>query len=65
MPFDDGDEWYHAVPIKDAMEHHASCKCPCNPVRNDRLWIHNCFDGRDFMEDEYDGIEERNYWRPH
>ena len=44
------------MPIADSMVHHYSCKCPCNPIRDsddDRTWIHNAFDGRDFLEADY------------
>ena len=65
---EDGGEWWHIVPLDDLMVHHRSGDCPCNPIRNpedDRVWIHNAFDGRDFIEEEDDGSKERHYWGPH
>lgn len=68
MPLDDGQDYMHLVPVEDIMVHHYSCKCPCGPRKDpndDRRWIHNAYDGRDFILEVDDGSEERHYWRLH
>jgi hypothetical protein len=43
----------HVTPINDEMVHHESRTCPCNPVVDENVVIHNAFDGREFKEEQY------------
>jgi hypothetical protein len=40
----------HVMPINDLMVHHESESCPCNPIKDEDVVIHNAFDGRDIVE---------------
>lgn len=58
----------HLIPVNDLMVHHWATTCPCNPQQDpedEMLWIHNAFDGRDFIEEEQNGSEERYHRGSH
>lgn len=39
----------HVVPVDD-LEAHNSTACSCKPVFVDGIFVHNSFDGREFLE---------------
>ena len=41
---------FHCYPINDTYEHQMSMKCPCMPIEDDGIVIHNSFDGREAYE---------------
>ena len=48
----------HVMPNNDTMPHHNSKDCPCNTRVDDRIIIHNSFDGREFSEEMLAKVKE-------
>ena len=42
---------YHVIPVDDLQSHEESIECACKPRIEDRLVIHNAYDGREIIEE--------------
>ena len=51
----------HIYPLNDVYEHDTESEfCKCNPKIEDKLIIHNSFDGREYVEKKYEEILSKN-----
>lgn len=56
----DDDGVKHVMPDKDTKAHLVGVECPCDPVENEGVFVHNSWDRREILEQAVDAIENRD-----